>query len=120
MARLILALAAELCLSTASALRLTPQQPLRMAASSSGAVQVSMAIARFRTGDSVEVISGDDKGTVAKVLKIDTKKNMCIVEGVNIKTKHVVRTHAAHAVLRPPLRSSSSPRRTSSLDRRLI
>jgi ribosomal protein L24 len=48
-----------------------------------------MAAARIRTGDIVKVIAGDDKGSTGKVLKIDAKKNLVIVEGMNIGSKHV-------------------------------
>merc|ERR1711934_2625 len=45
--------------------------------------------AALRTNDMVKVISGDDKGTTGKLLMVDTKKGKVVVEGVNIKTKHV-------------------------------
>jgi ribosomal protein L24 len=35
------------------------------------------------------VISGDSKGTTGKVIKIDTKKGLVVVEGANIRSKHV-------------------------------
>ena len=34
------------------------------------------------------VIAGDSKGQQGKVLKIDTDKNMAIVEGINMVSKH--------------------------------
>jgi large subunit ribosomal protein L24 len=43
----------------------------------------------IKTGDTVKVISGDDKGKSAKVLSIDTAKRRAIVEGINMVTKHV-------------------------------
>ncbi len=36
-----------------------------------------------------QVIAGSDKGTVGKITKVNTKTGTVIVEGVNIKTKHV-------------------------------
>ncbi len=39
--------------------------------------------------DLVQVISGSSKGTVAKVLQVIPKDSTIIVEGVNMKTKHV-------------------------------
>ncbi|HBC43595.1 MAG TPA: 50S ribosomal protein L24 [Pseudanabaena sp.] len=39
--------------------------------------------------DLVQVISGSSKGTVGKVLQVFPKDSTIIVEGVNIKTKHV-------------------------------
>lgn len=41
-----------------------------------------------KKGDTVKVIAGDDKGTIAKVLKIYPEKNRAIVEGVNVNKKH--------------------------------
>ena len=41
-----------------------------------------------KKGDMVQVIAGDDKGKVAKVLKVLPEKNRAIVEGVNVNKKH--------------------------------
>src|SRR5438132_12616773 len=43
----------------------------------------------IRSGDSVVVIAGRDKGKTGKVLRILTAKNRCVVEGVNRVWKHV-------------------------------
>jgi len=43
----------------------------------------------IKTGDSVYVNSGNDKGKVGEVLQVITKHDTCIVKGVNIRTKHV-------------------------------
>lgn len=42
-----------------------------------------------KTGDTVKVIAGKDKGTVGEIIKIFPKLSKVIVKGVNIKTKHV-------------------------------
>jgi large subunit ribosomal protein L24 len=42
-----------------------------------------------KKGDTVQVVSGSDKGKVGEVLKTFPKKSQVIVKGVNIKTKHV-------------------------------
>ncbi|NJK59733.1 MAG: 50S ribosomal protein L24 [Oscillatoriales cyanobacterium SM2_1_8] len=42
-----------------------------------------------KKGDTVQVISGDDKGKVGKVLSVDPKTGRVVVEGVNLKTKHL-------------------------------
>ncbi|HBE18984.1 MAG TPA: 50S ribosomal protein L24 [Cyanobacteria bacterium UBA11149] len=42
-----------------------------------------------RKGDTVQVISGQDKGKVGEILKTLPKKSMVIVKGVNVRTKHV-------------------------------
>lgn len=48
-----------------------------------------MKAARIRVGDQVKVVAGDYKGDTGKVLKIDRKKDLVIVEGIKIATKHV-------------------------------
>ncbi|MEA5532723.1 50S ribosomal protein L24 [Crocosphaera sp. XPORK-15E] len=42
-----------------------------------------------KQGDTVQVISGRDKGKVGEVLTTDAKKSQITVKGVNIRTKHV-------------------------------
>ena len=42
-----------------------------------------------QTGDLVQVIAGGDKGTVGRVARVFTKTGQVLVEGANIRTKHV-------------------------------
>ena len=42
-----------------------------------------------KTGDTVVILSGKDKGKQGKVLEVRPKENKVIVEGLNIATKHV-------------------------------
>ncbi|QXE25116.1 50S ribosomal protein L24 [Richelia sinica FACHB-800] len=42
-----------------------------------------------KTGDTVQVIAGKDKGKVGEVIKALPQDSQVIVKGVNIKTKHV-------------------------------
>jgi large subunit ribosomal protein L24 len=42
-----------------------------------------------KQGDSVQVITGKDKGKVGEILRVFPKVSKVIVKGVNIKTKHV-------------------------------
>lgn len=44
---------------------------------------------KIKKGDKVQVITGADKGTVAEVIKAIPTKNMVVVEGVNMKKKHL-------------------------------
>jgi len=44
---------------------------------------------RIKTGDTVKVITGDNKGTIAKVVKVMPKENKVLVEGVNMVKKHL-------------------------------
>jgi len=43
---------------------------------------------KIKSGDTVQVIAGDHKGTEGKVVKILKDKNKAIVEGVNMVKKH--------------------------------
>lgn len=42
-----------------------------------------------RKGDVVQIIAGKDKGKVGKITEVLAKVGQVLVEGVNIKTKHV-------------------------------
>ena len=44
---------------------------------------------KVKKGDSVLIISGKDKGRVAKILKSLPKEGKILVEGMNLKSKHV-------------------------------
>jgi large subunit ribosomal protein L24 len=46
----------------------------------------------IKTNDTVEVITGDDKGQRGKVLHIDRSEGRLVVEGVNRVYKHVRRS----------------------------
>jgi large subunit ribosomal protein L24 len=47
------------------------------------------------TGDTVQVLSGDDKGKRGKVLRVYPKTGRVAVEGINMITKHVKPTQTA-------------------------
>ncbi|MEO0840773.1 MAG: 50S ribosomal protein L24 [Cyanobacteria bacterium J06643_5] len=42
-----------------------------------------------KTGDTVQVVSGKDKGKVGEIVRAIPKDSKVIVKGVNVKTKHV-------------------------------
>jgi len=44
---------------------------------------------KVKKGDNILVIAGKDKGRVAKILKSLPKERRILVEGINIKSKHV-------------------------------
>lgn len=48
-----------------------------------------MAKIKFKKGDTVEIIAGDDRGTKAKVLAVLVKKNKVVVEGCKIAKKAI-------------------------------
>jgi large subunit ribosomal protein L24 len=50
------------------------------------AVRVKM---RLRKGDTVQVIAGKDKGKTGEVLRTLPYENRVVVQGVNLRTRHV-------------------------------
>ncbi len=44
---------------------------------------------RIRKGDTVQVINGKDKGKTGEVLRTIPFQNRVVVEGVNVRTRHV-------------------------------
>lgn len=47
-----------------------------------------MSAMKIKTGDTVRVIAGKDKGKEGKVSAVNAKNNTVIVDGVNMHTKH--------------------------------
>jgi large subunit ribosomal protein L24 len=47
---------------------------------------------RIRKGDTVQVIAGKDKGKTGEVLKTLPSDNRVVVQGVNMRTRHVKAT----------------------------
>jgi large subunit ribosomal protein L24 len=43
---------------------------------------------RFKKGDQVQVIAGKAKGQSGEVLKVDTRRELVLVKGVNMRLKH--------------------------------
>ena len=43
---------------------------------------------KVKTGDQVRVLAGDHKGSEGKIVKLLRSKNLAIVEGVNMVSKH--------------------------------
>ncbi len=57
------------------------------------AKQRNTALTRYKmhvkTGDTVQIITGKEKGKVGEIIKTFPTKSQVIVKGVNVKTKHV-------------------------------
>jgi len=43
---------------------------------------------KFKVGDNVKIIAGDQKGSSGKIIKIFRSKNKVLVEGMNMVKKH--------------------------------
>ena len=50
---------------------------------------ITMGKFKIKSGDTVQVIAGDHKGSEGKVLKVLTDKNKAIVEGISMVKKHM-------------------------------
>ena len=44
---------------------------------------------KIKKGDTVQVLSGNDKGKTGEVLEVIPKANKVVVKGVNIRKKHI-------------------------------
>ena len=44
---------------------------------------------RIKKGDTVKVLSGNDKGKTGEVLEVMPKQDKIVVKGVNIRKKHI-------------------------------
>jgi len=44
---------------------------------------------KIKKGDTILIISGKDKGRKSKILQVLSKKQKIVVEGVNIRKKHI-------------------------------
>lgn len=47
-----------------------------------------MSMLKIKTGDTVRITTGKDKGKEGKILEIDRKNNRVTVEGLNLIKKH--------------------------------
>lgn len=45
--------------------------------------------ARIKKDDMVYILSGADKGKTGKVVSVDTANQKVVIEGMNLKTKHI-------------------------------
>ena len=59
-----------------------------MALKDKGKEKAQVKKVHVKNGDTVLVLSGKDRGKKGKVLKVDPNKNMVLVEGINMATKH--------------------------------
>ena len=44
---------------------------------------------RIKTGDTVKILSGKDRGKTGKITHVFVKDNRVVVEGVNVRKKHM-------------------------------
>lgn len=46
----------------------------------------------LKTGDKVVIIAGDNKGKSGKIVKMDTKGHKAMVEGIEVRERHLKKT----------------------------
>lgn len=56
---------------------------------------------KIRSGDTVIVIAGKDKGVRGQVLRVDNKAGRVVVEGANVVKKHQKPTQAGRRNIQP-------------------
>ncbi len=64
---------------------------------------------KIKRGDTVEVISGRDKGTRGEVLKVLASEAYVVVQGVNIRKKHQRQVQAAGRTMTPGIIQYEAP-----------
>lgn len=47
------------------------------------------SVKRIKTGDTVKIISGGNKGTTGKVLRVLPAESAALIEGIGLKDRHV-------------------------------
>lgn len=46
----------------------------------------------LKTGDTVKIIAGDNKGKSGKIVKMDLKNHKAMIEGIEIRERHMKKT----------------------------
>lgn len=64
---------------------------------------------RIKRGDTVQVISGRDKGTEGEVIRVLPKELKVIVQGVNIRKKHQRQVQAGGRTMNPGIIQFEAP-----------
>lgn len=47
----------------------------------------------LKTGDKVTIIAGDFKGKSGKIVKMDKKNDKAMIEGINVRERHMKKTY---------------------------
>lgn len=63
----------------------------------------------IKRGDTVEVISGREKGTRGEVLRVHPKDEQVVIQGVNVRKKHQRQIQAAGRTMSPGIIQFEAP-----------
>lgn len=64
---------------------------------------------RIKKGDTVEVISGHDKGTRGEVIRVLPSEARLVVQGVNVRKKHQRQVRAGGRTMNPGIIQFEAP-----------
>jgi large subunit ribosomal protein L24 len=64
---------------------------------------------KIKIGDTIEVISGRDRGTRGEVMRLLPRKRRVIVRGVNVRKKHQRQIQAAGRTMSPGIIQFEAP-----------
>ena len=46
----------------------------------------------LKTGDTVKIISGDNKGKTGKIIKMNVRNHKAMIEGIEVRERHLKKT----------------------------
>jgi large subunit ribosomal protein L24 len=64
---------------------------------------------KIKIGDTVEIISGRERGTRGEVLRLEPRKRRVVVRGVNLRKKHQRQIQAAGRTMSPGIIQFEAP-----------
>ena len=66
---------------------------------------------KIRKGDQVEIVSGraDDKGKRGEVIKVVPEDEVCVVQGINLQSKHQKQVQAQGRTVKPGMVKFEGP-----------
>jgi large subunit ribosomal protein L24 len=64
---------------------------------------------RIKTGDTVEVISGNQKGERGEVLRVLPKESRLVIQGINLRKKHQRQIQAGGRTMTPGIIQFEAP-----------
>ena len=68
-----------------------------------------MVKARIRTGDTVEIISGREKGIQGEVMRVLPRSHQIVVQGINVRKKHQRQVQAGGRTMNPGIIQFEAP-----------
>lgn len=70
---------------------------------------------RLKRGDTVQIISGRDKGTQGEVIRVLPRRDKIVVQGVNVRKKHQRQIQAGGRTMNPGIIQFEAPLNVSNV-----